>query len=133
MNPFTKALRLLASEEIKALLEKLDDLDPTDSSYPRVREYVKNANVSFIERRLLRGAIKKLDRREARSEAMHLVIYGKSRRQREFDDHISSGLAYGSAPIKAEGTSITTANAISGAIANEIRKRVEVRRQRAGS
>jgi hypothetical protein len=75
MNPFIKALRRLVPEEIKALLEKIDSIeDAFDSSYYTVEEYVRNARLTRLERFLLRGAIRRIERHTAMVNAMNIVI-----------------------------------------------------------
>jgi hypothetical protein len=75
MNPFIKALRRLVPEEIKALLEKIDSIDDAfDSSYYTVEEYVRNARLTRLERFLLRGAIRRIERHTAMVNAMNIVI-----------------------------------------------------------
>lgn len=75
MNPFIKALRRLVPNEIKALLEKIDSLDTSpDSSYYHIKDFVRNANLTRLERFLLRDALHNIARHDTMARAMEIVI-----------------------------------------------------------
>ena len=75
MNPH-KALRFLVTEEVKALLEKIDSLDRHDSSSYPIEHLLRHGKFTRLERKLLRNAIDRVQRRQTLSDAMHVVIYG---------------------------------------------------------
>ena len=72
-----KTLRRFVPEEIKALLEKIDSFDTaTDSSSFYVKEFVRHAALTRLERFLLRHALRRIDRRDTMMQAMNIVING---------------------------------------------------------
>lgn len=88
-----KALRFLVPEEVKALLEKIDSLDRTDSSSYPIEHLVRHGRFTTLERKLLRNALARVKRRQTLSDAMHIVIYGYTEqgpREPEYGSHIVS-------------------------------------------
>lgn len=88
-----KALRFLVPEEVKALLEKIDSLDRTDSSSYPLEHLVRHGRFTTLERKLLRNALARVKRRQTLSDAMHIVIYGYTEqgpREPEYGSHIAA-------------------------------------------
>lgn len=82
-----KALRFLVPEEIKALLEKIDSLDRYDSSSYPLEQLVRTGKFTKFERKLLRNAIDRVQRRQTLSDAMHVVIYGYTETSGPHDEY----------------------------------------------
>lgn len=71
-----KFLRRFIAQEIVALIERIDATDfAGDSSYHAAKHLLREGRLSFIERKLLFGALSKVARRETLVRAMNVVVY----------------------------------------------------------
>jgi len=71
-----KFFRAFAAQEVVALLEKVDATGSTgDSSYHAAKRLLNDGAFNFFERKLLRGALRKVSRRETLIGAMNIVVF----------------------------------------------------------
>ena len=134
MTPVYKYLRRFVADEIKALLEKIDSIGEIDSSYHSIKEFTRKANLTILERALLRNALRTYDRRDAMAQAMHIVIYSYPRPFQQAEGFIDRTISVGNGLSSGAGVQQGYGQTNHAYLnAEQARKKVVVRRRAAES